>query len=304
MNFDRMFPDGARVCFVGDSITHMGGFVNQIVSYYRSNFPDRHIEFYNCGIAGGDLRNTIDIYDEDTGVYDPTHIVLMIGVNDSKRWCLSNSDKQNVYDDLLVAYEHFKANLEEFYTLTQQRNIKLILCTPMPYDEYQDTDSPRFNGGYALMLGYANCIEQFAISKGLDLCDYHSAVTRVLQTEILYDADRVHPNQKGHFWMAKTFLAYQGIDFLQPITPTEDIEEWYNITQKLRDIFATEFLVVSGYINLSDTERYSIISAKQKKMEAKMYNPGSYVGRLINEYVKNKKFQSEYVNRLKNFMKR
>ena len=62
------FPDGARVCFVGDSITHAGRFQKYIVAYYRKKFPDAKVEFYNCGIAGGNLRNTISIYNEDIDI--------------------------------------------------------------------------------------------------------------------------------------------------------------------------------------------------------------------------------------------
>ena len=35
------FPDGARVCFVGDSITHNGLFIAYIAAYYRENFLKR-----------------------------------------------------------------------------------------------------------------------------------------------------------------------------------------------------------------------------------------------------------------------
>ena len=66
------FQDGAVVCFVGDSITHTGTYIKHILHTYRTKFPSSNVEFYDCGIAGGTLANTIAVYDEDIGIYNPT----------------------------------------------------------------------------------------------------------------------------------------------------------------------------------------------------------------------------------------
>ena len=108
------FPDGARVCFVGDSITHRGLYIAHIASHYRKYYPDSKVEFYDCGISGGNLGNAIKIYNEDTAIYDPTHIVLMIGINDSKRNLL-NDDPRSAkrYEALNEAYENYGKNENE-----------------------------------------------------------------------------------------------------------------------------------------------------------------------------------------------
>ena len=61
------FPDKSRVCFVGDSITHIGVFIKHIVGHYRKLFPGSGVEFYNCGIAGGYLGNTLAVFDGADG---------------------------------------------------------------------------------------------------------------------------------------------------------------------------------------------------------------------------------------------
>ena len=299
----KRFPDNSRVCFVGDSITHAGQFQKHIIAYYRKNFPDAKVEFYNCGIAGGNLRNTLDIYDEDIDIYAPTHVVLMIGVNDSRRNRLENESSDEKYEKILEAYERYKSRVEEFYLLTRGRGAELVLCTPAPYDEYQKAESPVLRGGYALMLGYAAFIREFAEQKGIALCDYHSAMTRAMQSEVLYSTDRVHPNARGHFYMAKIFLASQGFELCDGEEISADIEEWYGITQKLRDVVTAEFFASPDYLKMTAEERFDAVKAQVEKIDNKLVDFGDYVGGLFRRYLENKPCQAEYIEAVKQLMK-
>ena len=298
----RLFPNGARVCFVGDSITHIGMTLKHIGAYYRGHFPNLHVEFYNCGIGGGTLGNTLRVYDEDIAVHQPTHIVLMIGVNDSRSAYLSQKPSQERYQTLLAAYEDYQKNMESFYRLTQSRGIELILCTPVPYAEYQAGDSARLCGGYALIQGYADFVRRFAAENGIALCDYHAAITRAMQTEGLYDADRVHPNERGHFWIANTFLGFQGVDYPQPEAFSEEIEQWSVISKKLRDTIGAEFAFVPNYFDLDDDARIRAISELLEAAEAKKADLTAYQQRLLHRYIENKPHQKEYLEFVKTFM--
>lgn len=295
------FQNGERVCFVGDSITHNGTFIKQIVAYYRAYLPQTRVEIYNCGIAGGSLGNTIKVFDEDIAIYDPTHIVLMIGVNDSRRTRLSEPASRERYEYLLAAYEKYKNHLEEFYQITRERGIKLTLCTPVPYDEYGAFDTSAFRGGYALIMGYADVVRAFAVQKGLDWCDYHAAMTRAMQTEVLYAPDRVHPTEAGHLVMARAFLAAQGIELAEPVPYSEELEEWYRATQNLRNTVAAEFLLVPGYTEYSDEERSAQIRAMLEQGDAKLKDP--YIHSLAERHVSNKPRQKELIELVKRYMK-
>lgn len=299
----KSFPNGSRVCFVGDSITHIGMYVKHIVAYYRTHFSDLHVEFYNCGIGGGTLDNTLRVYDEDIAIHEPTHIVLMIGVNDSRSTYLSEAPSRERYQKLLAAYENYQKNLETFYELTRDRGIELTLCTPVPYAEYQSGDSPRLCGGYALLQGYANFVRTFAKERGIALCDYHTAVARAMQTEILYDPDRVHPNERGHFWMANTFLASQGIDYPQPEAASEEVEQWSVISKKLRDTIGAEYAFVPNYLALDDDARMRAIRELLEAVETKKVDLNAYQQRLLHRYVENKPHQKEYLEFVREFMK-
>lgn len=303
MNIKNLFPVGARVCFVGDSITHTGYFIRYIHEYYRAEHSERKVEFYNCGIAGGNLRNTIDIYNEDIAIYEPTHIVLMIGVNDSRRHRLDNEPGAERYEKIFESYEKYQRNLEEFYGITKERNVEFILCTPAPYDEYQKADSPCLRGGYALMLGYAAYIKEFGFKNGIKVCDYHSAMTKAMQSGLLYSSDRVHPNRLGHLCMARTFLEFQGVDNFEALDFSLETEEWYTVTQKLRDVVTAEYFASPEYLKMSDTERFKTVKEKVDMIDNGQLEMGDYVEGLMRRYLENKPHQSEYVNYLKNFIK-
>lgn len=300
----KQFPKNARVCFVGDSITHRGIFTKHIVAYYREHFAELNVEFYNCGIAGGYLSNTLGVFEEDVAIYDPTHIVLMIGVNDSRRDLLNRPADEMRYAKLVEAYEKYKRNMEAFYQLTQNRGIELILCTPMPYAEYQNTDEfPPLPGGYALIQGYAEFVRDFAREHGLALCDYHKTATKYMQNEILYAPDRVHPMPNGYAVMAKEFLSTLGIDYEPLESFSEDIDEWYNVTQTLRNIITTEFLITPNYMNLNDDERYADIKARYENIKNGTYAPDKFFEGLIKSYVVEKPRQAQHIEFVKKFMK-
>lgn len=105
------FPENARVCFLGDSITHNNGFVSHITAFYHENFKEKNINFYNCGVSGGTVETLLSIFDEDILAHNPTHAVIMIGINDSGRGFLVEPRSKERYQKLLNAFESYKKNL-------------------------------------------------------------------------------------------------------------------------------------------------------------------------------------------------
>ncbi len=300
------FPDGARVCFVGDSITHRGLYIARIASHYRKHFPDSNVEFYDCGISGGNLGNSIKIYNEDTAIYEPTHIVLMIGVNDSKRNLLAEPASAERYEELYLAYNNYAKNLERFYQMTNELGIKLILCTPVPCNEYRADESKRLPGTYALIQGYAQFVKDFAKAHNVPLCDYHSPMTEAMQKEDIYAPDGVHPNERGHYIMAKTFLSSQGLTIDEEAPLPADINEWYEVVLKLRGVIATEYFMVPNYTELTDAERIEIVHKRLAEAEAgaDLGVHTKYFTELMRAYVTDKSHQKKYVSEIKKFMKK
>jgi len=206
------FPENARVCFLGDSITHNNGFVSRITAFYHENFKEKNINFYNCGVSGGTVETLLSIFDEDILAHNPTHAVIMIGINDSGRGFLLEPRSKERYQKLLNAFESYKKNLTELCNLLKQNDVEIILCTQTPYDEYQDSEENVLPGGFALMTSYAEYIRNFAQTNGFKLCDYQKYFIEKLAEEDLISPDRVHPNDDGQYHMAKCFLAFQGYE--------------------------------------------------------------------------------------------
>ncbi len=248
------FPDGARVCFIGDSITHNNRFLAHIVAYYRKHFREAKVEFYNCGISGGTLNTTLACFDEDILTYNPTHAVIMIGINDSARWALPFKGEEK-YQTIRDAFEKYKSNLIKLCNKLENMGVEITLCTPTPYAEYMESDEAVLRGGYALMQAYADYIRDFAKDKGYPVCDYHDYFIRTMQTEIIYNPDRVHPTNRGQYYMAKCFLASQGFDLGDEKELPEDIAKWHEVVGKIRHVFATEHNILNDDFTLTDEER-------------------------------------------------
>ena len=293
------------MCFVGDSITHRGLYIAHIAAHYRKYYPDSRVEFYDCGISGGNLGNSIKIYEEDVAHYEPTHIVLMIGVNDSNRGLLADPPSKERYEKLLAAYDKYCNNLETFYRMTKERGVKLILCTPVPLNEYRSEICSAYRGGCALMLGYATAVRDFAKKYDLPLCDYHTAITKAIQSEDLYAPDGVHPTPEGHYRMAEAFLAFQGMTADGDRSFPDDLNEWYEVVQKLRGVVATEYFMVKDYTEIPDDKRYEIVKERLAAAEAgeDLGVHAKYFTELMRSYIVDKPHKKELVARIKEFMK-
>lgn len=110
------------------------------------------------------------------------------------------------------------------------------------------------------MAGYANAVRNIAAELGLPVCDYHKYMSRAIQDEVLYNADRVHPNPKGQFVMAKCFLEFQGLNLGEYYEFPEYMKEWREKVKTYRNIWAAEKNIVWQF-DLTTEEYISRIKA-------------------------------------------
>ncbi len=117
---DLFFGKGARICFVGNSITHNGEFYHNILLYHVTRFPEQPVSFYNCGISGDVTSGVLNRIEDDILVHQPTHAVVMLGMNDVDRSLYRSKPTTNA-DTLRYREEaiHQGINLAE-YTNTPQ----------------------------------------------------------------------------------------------------------------------------------------------------------------------------------------
>ncbi|MBQ7793290.1 MAG: hypothetical protein IJ366_02100 [Clostridia bacterium] len=268
----KPFPKNARVCFIGDSITHNNGYISHISAYYHENLKENNVSFYNCGVAGGRTSTILSIFDEDVLSHKPTHAVIMLGVNDSNRSFLLKPRTKERYDSLVNSFNEYKKNLAELCGKLKENNVEITLCTITPYNEYCDSEVSVVSGCYALTAGYAEYIRQYAKECGFGLCDYHTYITEQMQGADIYRPDRTHPNDEGQYLIAKCFLKTQGLEISESRELPEYMQKWCENVSLLRDIRATEWLVIQDY-SLSDEERIKFI----EKFVSEEHEPNEYL---------------------------
>jgi len=253
----KRFPNGSRVCFIGDSLVNENLILSWVADCYRNNFPNEDIRFFNCGTAGGTAEFALKSFEDDAMRFKPTHAVVAFGINDSARWCLRDEKGYERYNILKQCFSTYKKCIEEICKKILDNNIELILCTPAPYDEYEPTDQETFKGGYALMSEYANFIRNFAEKNNYTLCDYYEKMVEIMQTEKLYNADHIHPTEYGYYRMAEIFLNNQGLNIGEQFDIKEKYPIWFEAVSAYRKLFVAECMVLKK-AELAEKEKLQI----------------------------------------------
>jgi len=290
------FKNGDRVCFIGDSITSQNRYVALIVDHYKTNFPQEDIKFFNCGISGGTASLLMKYFDEDVLPHKPTHIFIMLGVNDSNRDALFLLKTEERYMELKKAYENFKTNFNKLCQRAVDTGAELTVLTPPPYAEYQPSEREVYKDGFKLISKYADYIKSYCEEKGYQVFDIHSFIAEQIKTQILYNDDRIHPNDLGHYYIAKCFLRNQGLDIGEFKDFPEYLEKWRQTVISYRKIFATEYLIIKND-EIKAEEKIALIKDYLEKREyIKPYHTESlnqFFKEIAQNYIANKPRQSE-----------
>lgn len=284
------FPNGARVCFVGDSMTAANQVLSRVIDHYNRHFPDHGITFWNCGASGSTCASAIAFFEDDVLPHQPTHAVVAFGINDCQTWHLKKNRGEEKYQMMDLAFARYQKNIFDYTRMLLSHGVKVTLCAPPVYDEYTPGENPALQGCYATMVAYAAFIRQFAADYGCELCDYNSFTAKAVCTDSrpVFTADRVHPTEHGYYLMAKCFLASQGLQIDEEAPIPAYMDDWRNAVRRLRMIYGGEHMVVKNY-TLPVEEKYAIV---RKALEEKtIVNPAVEV--YAREYLVQKPAQSE-----------
>ncbi len=94
--YTSVFNDGDTVVLIGDSITHGGTFHTFLQLFTATQFPNKTINYYNCGVSGDNAIGTIDRLEKDILTHNPSHAIIMLGMNDIGLWKYPiNGDEKN-----------------------------------------------------------------------------------------------------------------------------------------------------------------------------------------------------------------
>lgn len=209
------FEKGAIVCFVGNSITQAGGFHHNALLYHITRFPDKPLAFYNCGIGGSVTGSVLERMEDDILVHNPTHAVIMLGMNDINRslygsGSTTNSDTIRYRED---AISNYKVNLERIVNIFLTKNIKVILQQPSIYDQTAVLPIANNYGANDALKRCADFIGELGKKYQLPVVDYWTVMSQINhelqnkdQSATIVGPDRVHPGTEGHLIMAYQFL--------------------------------------------------------------------------------------------------
>lgn len=240
----KRFPNNSRVVFIGDSLTAANISLKWIRKAYQGLEDADNIRFINCGVAGGTADFAVQSYVHDILRYRPTHAVISFGINDSRRELLATPRSPERHGALVDAFARYKSSLAALVSLLTLDGVEVILCTPVPYDEYSEGEQAALPGGYALMLGYAEYVRRLADSKGVTLYDQHAVISRLMEADQLHSADRIHMSDHGYYVLARELLREQGIELTEEESVSTAFEPWHSYVARLRKVLATECMLV------------------------------------------------------------
>ncbi|MBI1309737.1 hypothetical protein GC176_00405 [bacterium] len=229
-----------RILFLGDSITHAGGYISLIEAQLIVNGVDPRPEMINLGLPS----------ETCSGLSEPDHPFPRPDVHERLDRALAAAKA-----DLVVAcygmndgiyypfgeerFAAYQAGMNKLIAKVKATGAKLVLMTPPPFDPVP----LRKKNGALLPLG-ADKYAWFAVYENYDdvltkygqwvltlkprvemVIDLHAPLvhqvneTRKSNPDYTLVPDGVHPNAEGHRILAATILDSWGIDRSKPVPP-------------------------------------------------------------------------------------
>ena len=221
----KLFEKGARVAFIGDSITRNGLAVSHVQNYYLKHLPEREVRIYNLGIAGDTATGALDRLDEIMSV-SPTEAVVMFGVNDMGLGYYGKEPTEAQLASRESCRRSHTAAICRLVRELEERGIPVTLSSAVGRDEHtpaapEDT-TVSYGATDALLAMYRANIAAIGEGRLKSTVDYLSPLG-ALQAELaamgapsLFLPDRTHPSFLGQEVMARIFLASQGLPVALP----------------------------------------------------------------------------------------
>ena len=183
---------------------------------------------------------------------DPDYVMVMFGANDVGPHLYGIEQRSKEFSDeereleILKRRKRYALNMEIICKMLIQRDVKVILMTPMPFDDYErDIDREVIYGAYDEIKRCGEAVKNAADKTGasvIELCEKFKAVEDYFEKDgvRLYEDDRVHPNENGFKIMASIVLKYLEYDVEIPKSGEELNNLPFRKTEKNDERFETE----------------------------------------------------------------
>jgi lysophospholipase L1-like esterase len=270
--------DVKRILFLGNSITYDGKYIEQIEAYLSFRHPEKHYEFINVGlpsetVSGLSEPNHADGKFPRPDLHDRLDRILTKTKPDLVFACYGMNDGIYMpFDD--HRFEKFKQGINWLHDEVKKSSTPIILMTPPIYDE-------RKGEAYANVLDiYSDWLISKRYTANWDVIDIHGPMKKYLEEQRLTDStfvlavDGVHPNEVGHFLMAKPILIYLGEvglthinDIKTALSPYKNGEEMLSLVRKRQVIMKDAWLNSIGHTRPSMKVGLPMADAVQKANE-------------------------------------
>ncbi|WP_299548926.1 SGNH/GDSL hydrolase family protein [Seonamhaeicola sp.] len=256
-----------KVLILGNSITENGRYVDFIEYYLRKNYPEKPLDIISVGLSSETVSGDSE---PDHGFPRPwVHNRLDNALNYTKPdlvlACYGMND--GIYSELdSTRFNNYKKGIYKLKDKVEAQGAKIILLTPTIFDAAQkkdyllvDSDTYSYNTPYAyynkeVLKTYANWLLEFEDVPVIDLHSYLSKIQaefKQIDSAFTLIPDAVHPNETGHFFMAKKILndLYPEISLEIDYSEVENLKEdsLYNLVRKRRHIRSKGWRDYIGY---------------------------------------------------------
>lgn len=263
------FKDKDVVCCLGDSITAAGLWMAEIYQHVKK---DRKVKFYNSGVSGGCAYLASDYLYHYCLSKNPSKVFITFGVNDISHWVLAkNSGDPDPMQTVRNGIERYKIKMEEIVKNILAFGAEVILCTPMPYDEYSILPTENLKCEFA-MNECSEFVRKLSKKYGTVLVDQREEFLKYMGTPDILNTDRVHPTPHGHHMMAQYILFALGEistpDYEGVFVPEKWNEERMAAEGRLKRIDFIEFVKLWSYAKENNCGLIEKIEEAKRRLAA------------------------------------
>lgn len=263
-----------RIVFLGNSITYNGKFVSIIDAYLTLKYPEQNLEIINVGLPSETVSGLSELNHADGKFPRPDLRERLKRVLD------------NLNPDLVIAnygmndgiylpfdddrFDKFKAGMEWMHTAIENSGASLIHVTPPIYDEKKGPT-------YANVLDiYSDWLVSCRYTQSWKVIDLHWPMKkyqkdqRMLDSDFAFAKDGIHPDEAGHFFIAKIILLGLGEQVNEAQSIDELLTSFTNGIQVLKlveqrqEILKLAWLSQTGHQRPGIQEGLSMPEAKEK----------------------------------------
>jgi lysophospholipase L1-like esterase len=219
-------PESAkRIVFLGNSITYSGKFVSYLDAYLSLRYPGLQLEIVNVGLPSETV----------SGLSEPGHADGKFPRPNLRERLQRVLEQLN--PDLVIAnygmndgiylpfdegrFKAFKDGMVWMHQEVEKAGAEIIHVTPPVYDE-------RKGAAYANVLdSYSDWLVSLRYTQNWKVIDLHWPMRKALEDmrsvnpEFAFAKDGIHPDESGHFLIAKNILLGLG----EQIDESKTIEE-------------------------------------------------------------------------------